>query len=78
MQTNAFRRSISMMAAIVSLMAATAGNFAAQRVGLDALGPYESRGKGKNRAHNRGGTKRHQRAATKARNSQRHRLACRG
>lgn len=45
---------------------------------LNQLGPYEGRGKGRTRRHDNGGTRAHQRAATKRRNVQRHRKACRG
>ena len=74
-----FRRAQMMMAAISAIMSSTVGNMAAQQQQLAALGPYESRGKGKgggNRIAARAG-KANYRAALKARNIKRHRAASR-
>lgn len=67
-----FSRVMSFMSALAAIMAM---NTTQQQIGLAQLGTYESRGKGKTRIHNRGGTKAHARAAAKARNVRRNRLA---
>lgn len=74
----AFYRSVAMVAAMAAVFTATAGNFAAQRTGLDALGAYESHGKRKTARHAARTTRRDQRAATKRRNVARNRRAHRG
>lgn len=74
-----FARANLMFSAIAAIMASTAGNVALQQAQLAALGPYESRGKGregKNRTAAGAGKANH-RAAMKARNVKRHRAACR-
>lgn len=73
-----FARAMAMMAAVASIMSEHAHNFAFQKAAIAKLGPYESRGKGKTRRHDNGGTKAHQRAATKHRNVLRNRRAHRG
>lgn len=78
MKGGAFHRSATMAAAVMAVLAATVGNFAAQRAGLDGIGTYESRGKGKTCYHAARTTRRDQRAATKRRNVQRNRRAHRG
>jgi hypothetical protein len=74
-----FRRANMMMAAIQAVMLATAGNMAMQQQQLHAIGPYESRGKGRggpNRKAAGAGMANH-RAAMKRRNVIKHRKACR-
>lgn len=72
----AFHRANAMMAAISGILAATVGNFAAQKAQLAALGSYESRGKGGKAPHRKGnGSARVKRAACKARNVARNRRA---
>lgn len=75
-----FRRAMMMMAAISAIMAGTVGNMAAQQAQLSQLGPYESRGKGRNMPNRRapGAGMASHRAAMKRRNVLRHRKACRG
>lgn len=45
---------------------------------VQSMGPYEGRGKGRNRLHDGGGTIAFQRAAAKKRNRAAHRRHCRG
>lgn len=75
-----FRRATMMMAAISAIMSATMGNMAAQQAQLAQVGPYESRGKGRNMPNRRapGAGKANHRAAMKRRNVIRHRKSCRG
>lgn len=69
----AFHRALAMVAAVAAVIARTGTNYAAQRAQLDALGPYQSRGKGGKHPHRSVGTKAHQRAAKKARSVRRNR-----
>lgn len=75
-----FRRAQMMMAAISSIIVSTAGNLSLQQAQLGAIGPYQSRGKGKGGRQNamHGAQMANIRAARKARNVRRHRAACRG
>lgn len=68
-----FSRARAMFALVVAAMAA-----ANPTAALAALAPYESRGKGGKQPHKKGnGSARSKRAATKARNVQRYKEACR-
>lgn len=74
-----FARAQYMAMAIAGIMASTAGNLALQQQQIAALGPYESRGKGKgggNRVAAGAGMANH-RAAMKKRMVKRNRKACR-
>jgi hypothetical protein len=73
----AFGRARAMLASIAAILASTSGNISLQRMQLNALGPYESRGKGGKRAHKVGRNRIVQRAALKVRNVQHHRKATR-
>ena len=73
-----FARARMLVAAIGAIVAAAGGNAIAAQAQLANLAPYEGRGKGKTKRHDRGGTASAQRAAQKRRNQQRHRKACRG
>ena len=75
-----FRRAQMMMAAISAIMSATVGNTAAQQAQLAKIGPYESRGKGRNTPNRSapGAGMAAKRASVKRRNVLRHRAACRG
>jgi hypothetical protein len=67
-----FARSIAMFALIPAAMRLPTGT--AQRLALDGIGPYESRGKGKGlRARSRNTAAQVQRASIKARNVAKHR-----
>jgi hypothetical protein len=67
-----FSRAIAMMALVSAAMAS-----AAPQAALANIGPYVSRGKGGKRPHRTGNGSAHiKRMATKARNVQRHRRAC--
>lgn len=74
----AFHRASLMMAAIAAVMAQTAGSPLLQQQRLAELGPYESRGKGGKRAYRASGISAARRAAMKARNRRRNKLAHRG
>jgi len=71
-----FAAAIAMMAMVQAAMAIP--EFSRRQAALAELGPYEGRGKGKTRHHDRGGTRAYQRAALKKRNRAAHRKACRG
>lgn len=76
-----FARAHATMALIASAISASIGDFAKQRAMLDAIPAYVSRGKGEGRLHNRsarGAGMAAKRAAVKARNVRRHRMASRG
>lgn len=68
-----------MLAAVLSAMADQHGlHTAAFKAHANMLAPYEGRGKGRARNHDRGGTRRAQRAALKTRNIKRFRAQSRG
>jgi hypothetical protein len=67
-----------MMALVAGLVAQHGAGTSALQHALGGLAPYRSRGKGKGRTHDNGGTRAYQRAALKARNVKRHRKACHG
>jgi len=75
--TGAFARARSMMAAIGALMAQGLHGLKLQQ-GISSLGEYKSRGKGGKRPHRSCGTAAHKRHAQKLRNRARNRRACRG
>lgn len=75
--TGAFARARSMMAAIGALVAQGLRGFELQH-GIASMGPYKSRGKGGKRPHRSCGTAAHKRHAQKLRNRARNRRACRG
>jgi hypothetical protein len=75
--TGAFTRAPSMMAAIGALLAQGLRGFELQQ-GISSIGAYKSRGKGGKRPHRSIGTAAHQRHARKLRNQARNRRACRG
>lgn len=73
-----FARAKAMFAAVMSVMQQALQPLQ-QQMALQALGTYESRGKGGKRPHSKGnGSVAVRRAALKRRNQQRHRAACRG
>jgi hypothetical protein len=67
MRGQVFDRARLMMAAIAAAMSANPTPGLAQKAALDAIGPYESRGKGGKRPHRSVGTKAYRRAAIKTR-----------
>jgi len=66
-----FKAVRAMMAAIGAVMAAHPMPGPSQQMAFNAIGPYESRGKGGKRPHRQTGTKAFQRAAAKRRNKAR-------
>lgn len=73
-----FRAALIMAAAIGAALQAHHGDYAGQQAALKQIGPYQGRGKGRTKTHDRGGTRAAQRAAKKRRNQIRHHKACRG
>jgi hypothetical protein len=73
-----FMRARLMATAIAAIMASTGGNLALQQQQLAALGPYESRGKGKGGGNRRaaGAGMASKRKAIKLRNVKRHLARC--
>lgn len=73
-----FRAAMMMAAALAALSYRYAPGTALFQAGLNDIGPYEGRGKGRTRRHDGGGTRAFQRAAVKTSNRAKHRRACRG